>query len=115
MEAIKSKIKLRGEEKMRKSIIDIAHMVKEIDYPGGLPAELKEFHSYIVDGGHVLMCIPKQFMTALSSDKPYMYEAPIPVKYVMEKGYELVDDYLLVDVLYDGILGVVVDEIYDEF
>lgn len=100
---------------MRKSLEDIAHMVREIDYPGRLPAELKTFHTYLADGGHALMCIPKQFRNALSSDKPYMYEAPIPVKYVMEKGYEIVDGYLLVEVLYDKILGIVVDEFYYEF
>ena len=100
---------------MRKSIVDIAHMVKEIDYPGRIPAELKAFHTYLMDCGHNLMCIPKQFMNELSSDKPYMYEAPIPVKYVIEKGYEIVDGYLLVEVLYDEIFGVVVDEIYCEF
>lgn len=100
---------------MRKSLMSISHMVREMDYPGILPAQLKPFHTYLRDCGHSLMCIPKQFVKAISSGRAYMYEVPIPVKYVMEKGFELIDGYLVVDVSYDRMLGVIVEESYDEY
>ena len=86
------------------------------EYISRLPRELKVFYKYFMDSGHCLMCIPKQFVNdALSSDTPYSYVAPIPVKYVIEKGYKIINGYITIEVQYDKMLGVVVDEAYYEY
>ena len=113
---IKSGNYIDWRKKMRKSLIDIKHMVSERPYPGMLPDELKPYHAYISDSGHSLMCIPaKVEKDAFDSSEPWGYELPLPVKYVLEKGYEKRDDYLIVDVPYDENIGAVVYDRYYEF
>lgn len=89
---------------MRKSLQDIAHMVKDVPYPKQLPDEISHLHCYISDSGHCILCIPKVFMPRISSGFSE-YEVPLPVRYVLEKGWEPVEgtDAICVDVPYDNI------------
>lgn len=103
---------------MRKSLQDIAHLVKPVPYHRALPEELKHFHVYLTDGGHVLMAIPlcnapQAFAT--NGDESD-YEVGIPVKFVLEKGYDIRNGYLIVDAPYDWDgFGLEVDEQYEEY
>jgi hypothetical protein len=105
---------MKGEIKMRKSLEDIKHMVKNIPYPGYLPEELKSFHYYISDSGHCIMCVLRCHLEEAEGDM-YMYEVPVPIKYVLEKGYEIVGEHVIVDAEYDEDLGLIVDDKYFEF
>ena len=78
----------------RRSVFDLQLMTLDNEYPGELPEELKPFHYYIVREGHCLMVIPRNYLQ-LALDKNEMddYEIQIPVKYVLEKGYEFVEGH----------------------
>lgn len=45
---------------MRRSLNDIASMVRNYEYSNSLPDELKEFHAYIIDSGHCLCAVSKK-------------------------------------------------------
>jgi hypothetical protein len=100
---------------MRKSLEDIKHMVKMIPYPGVLSEKLKPYHYYIADGGHCIMCVLKLHLEEAKSGSIDDYELPVPVKYVLEKGYEIIDDYVIVEAEYDSTFGLVMDDNYFEY
>ena len=99
---------------MRKSLLDIQHMVKNIPYPGTMPDELKNHHYYILDSGHCIMCVLEYHLEEAQGDMD-MYEVPVPVKCVLENGYKKEGDYIIIGAQYDSILGLVVDDKYSEF
>ncbi|MCK9324469.1 MAG: hypothetical protein M0P69_03140 [Bacteroidales bacterium] len=99
---------------MRKSLQDIAHMVRKRTYPGALPEELKPYHAYLLDGGHAIMCVLELHL-AEASGQMDGYEVPVPVKYVLEKGYRFVGGYVIVEADYDSEIGLTVDDKYSEF
>jgi hypothetical protein len=99
---------------MRKSLEDIKHIVREISYPGKLPEELKSYHYYILDSGHCIMCVLECHLIEAKENMDE-YELPIPVSYVLEKGYKIVDGYVVVKAEYSSTLGLMVDEKYNEF
>lgn len=91
-----------------------ANFIKKNDY-SGLPKELKEFNYYYLDGGHVVMAIPKCLLDEAQKNRDLdMFECPIPCKYVLERGYEIVNEYVVVDVPYDSTFGVEIDDRYFE-
>ena len=76
---------------VRKSVFDMQVITLDTPYLGGLPPELEKFHYYFSHEGHVLMVIPRNYLKiALESGDLDDYEIQIPVKYVLEKGYEFV-------------------------
>ena len=103
-------------KELRKSLDGILHMILDKPYPKPLPELLVEYHVYVVDSGHCICAIPKPlFGAALSSGEPWMYEVPIPARYVLHTGWERHGEYLVVDVPYDDIFGVEVDERQHEY
>ncbi len=100
---------------MRKSLEDIKHMVTDRKYPG-LPDELREFNYYIADSGHCIMAIPETLLPeAEANGDLIMFECPIPVKYVLDKGYRKYGNHIVVNVGYSNVLGCDIDEKYYEF
>lgn len=86
------------------------------DNYSGLPENLKEFNYYYNDGmiGHVIMAIPECVLDeAIGSDMD-LYESPIPCKYVLEMGYRIVNNHVIVDCNYSMNCGVVIDDEYYE-
>ena len=80
---------------VRKSVFDMQVMTLDNPYEGYLPEELRKFHYYFSKEGHVLMVIPRNYLeVALESGELDDYEIQIPVKYVLEKGYEFVEGHL---------------------
>ena len=98
---------------MRKSLEDIAHMVQNRPYPG-LPEDLKPYHYYILDSGHSIMCVLEMHLEEAKENMDD-YEVPVPVKYVLEKGYRLIDGYIIVEADYSSELGLLTDDKYDEY
>lgn len=75
----------------RSSLEGIPNVTK--DYYKNLPEELVPFNYYFDDmeTGHVIMAIPKCFLDeALKDGNMDDYECPFPVKWVLEKGYEII-------------------------
>ena len=100
---------------MRKSHIGLNKNYIRKDSYKGLPTELQEFNYYYADGetGHVIMAIPKCLLAEAQKGDMDMYECPVPCRYVLEHGYEMLDSHVIVDVPY-GMFGVEVDEKYME-
>lgn len=97
---------------MRKSLEDINHMVKIELYPGEIPQDIIGHHVYILDSGHSIMCVLKEHW---DKGDPDDYEIPVPVKYVLEKGYQRISDYVIVDAPYDQFIGLDVSDEYYEY
>lgn len=103
-------------KELRRSLKDIAHMVRNYPYPGELPEELENLHYYILDGGHCIVVIPEVFRDKAVARGCWRYEVPIPVKYVLAKGWKRIEgtDSVSCDVPY-GEFGAEVPAEYDEF
>lgn len=101
---------------MRKSLQDIAFMVRDIPYPGTIPEELAHLHCYISDSGHCILAIPEPLIAEMI-EEPYMYEVAMPVKYVLKAGWRPLygTDSIVVPVGYDPAIGALVPAGYDEF
>lgn len=83
----------------------------------GLPQELDEFSYYYNDGetGHVIMAVPECLLEeALSDGDLDMYECPFPAKYVIKKGYRMVDGHVVCDGRYDSMFGLDIDSSWYE-
>ena len=101
---------------MRKSLSDIACMVRDIPYPYPLPSAIQHLHCYLLDSGHCILAVPEEFLG--KADKDYSdYEIGLPVKYVLDKGWKYIagTDSISVSVKYDSVYGAIVPEEYSEF
>lgn len=102
---------------MRKSLKDLPqNMVRKIDDYPGLPEELKEYCYWIADSGYCIMAIPEALLKEhFGSFDLWECECPVPVKYVLEKGYVKFEEYIVVQIEYSNAIGLVVPEGYDEY
>lgn len=99
---------------LRKSLEDVKHMVEFRFYTNQhLPDELIPYHVYLKDTGHCIMCVLECHLPEIS-DNYDDYELPVPVKYVLEKGYRMQDNYVIVDAEYDMDFGLLIDDEYIE-
>jgi hypothetical protein len=95
----------------RKSQEDIKHMISKRPY-ANLPPELEPYHYYVSDSGHCIMCVLECHVNETNKDE---YELPVPVRYVFEKGYRIVNGYVVVEAKYNLPFGLDVDDKYTEF
>ena len=102
---------------MRKSLEDLnPSMIRKVDDYPGLPEELKEYCYYISDSGYSIMAIPEVLLKEhFGSMELWQYEIPFPVKYVLEKGYKMFEDYVVVVADYDSELGLRIEGDYEEY
>lgn len=82
----------------------------------GLPDELKPFHFYFADKGHVILAL----MSCHAQKKPpepQRLEFPVPVRAFLKSSWQWAEDgsYLITDLAYDNMLGVLYDEADIEF
>ena len=92
------------------------NFVRKIDDYPDLPDQLKEYCYYLSDQGYVLTVIPEMLLKEHFGDMElWNYEVPVPVKYVLEHGYHVFEDYIAVDVPYDDEIGVYIDDGYNEY
>lgn len=100
---------------MRKSLEDIMHMVSKKPYHKVMPKELEPYHYFLLDSGHCIMCVLERHLDEAKETCMDDYEIPIPIKYVLEKGYRIINGYIIVDADYDDSFGLNVDVKYYEF
>ncbi|MDE5695797.1 MAG: hypothetical protein K2I96_00035 [Lachnospiraceae bacterium] len=101
---------------MRKSHKGISSGLIKKDNYNGLPTELDEFNYYYNDGdtGHVIMAVPESLLAeAEINGNLDMFECPVPCRYILEHGYKLCKNHVIVDVPY-GMFGIDIDERYYE-
>lgn len=99
---------------MRRSLKGIEHMVIPKLYAKPIPDELIPYHVYLKDCGHSILCVLECHLPNAKGNYDN-YELPVPVKYVLEKGYRMQDGYIIVDAEYDNFLGLMVDDKYTEW
>ena len=101
---------------MRKSLQDLnpAHIRKVDDYHG-LPGELTEYCYWISDSGYSIMAVPEVLLKEHFGDMElWQYEVPMPVRYVLEKGWKFFEGYVIVVADYDDEIGLRIEgEYYD--
>ena len=88
-------------------------------YHKPLPSELEKWYVYILDGGHSIFVLLKQFEKELKDNPKYSYTdfmIPCPVKTVL-KGYSINSDgIIIVDGLkYNSQIGLIIDEEDEEY
>lgn len=95
---------------MRRSHEGLVGIIK--DNYKGLPNELQEFNYYYGDGlGHVIMAIPEGLLKEAEEYGDLdMYECPVPVRYVLNRGYRIYKEHIVCDVKYDPVFGIDVNE-----
>ena len=101
----------------RKSLRGISHMLRDIPYKKPLPVPLIHLHVYVADAGHCLMAVPAVFVSDAVREGCENYEVPLPVRYVLEKGWKPIagTDAIAVSVPYDNTFGAEVPEGYEEY
>ena len=98
----------------RKSVAGLPGVRK--DNYDGLPENLKEFNYYFQECGHSIMAIPKCLLkNAIHCNALDDFEIPIPVKYVLEKGYKMYKGHVVCDVKVDVVRGITFAQGYEEF
>lgn len=99
---------------MRKSLQGIPGARKD-DYPA-LPGELKEFNYFVPDAGRCIAAIPEpELERAKRNGDLDMFEAMLPVRYVLDTGWRIEDGHVVVDVEYSSLIGAVVPPEYYEW
>jgi hypothetical protein len=101
---------------MRRSLEDLNPKLYWKDYYENLPKELKEFNYFVADTGHVILAIPDELLAQAEANGDLdMFECCMPVKYVLEKGYHIYKNHVIVNAVYDSTLGVVIPNKYYEY
>lgn len=107
--------------KVRDSLKDFERYVIKDNYPD-IPDELREFNWYVADAGRCIMSVPKIFFIEAKEkgkENLYDYEIALPVRYVLKKGYEIIETptskHVIVDVPYNPEFGAEIDEEYNEY
>lgn len=102
---------------LRKSLEDIAFAVRDVPYPRPLPKDVEHLHCYVTDQGHCLLAIPEVLLVGADRANLWMYEVPMPVRFVLKKGYRHIPDtdHIAVSVPYDPTFGTRVPDGYEEF
>jgi hypothetical protein len=95
--------------------MDIKNMVTNKAYAGAIPEELQKFHYYIADQGHCIVCVLQCHLDEARENGMDDYEIPVPLKYVLEKGYEVEKGYVILNALYNSVFGVEIPEGYYEY
>lgn len=80
-----------------------------------LPKALEKHHVYYTDSGHCILCVLEAHLEQALKTGMDMFEVPVPIKYVIEKGYRIVNDHVVVDAPYDEFLGLDIDGKYREY
>lgn len=103
---------------IRKSLMDLNrdYIIERPNYTKAkLPDELMEYCYYLLDSGYVIMAIPKSlFDDNVRHNDLDDFECPVPMKYVLQKGYTFYNNHVIVDAPYFK-FGLEVDEEYYEY
>ena len=92
--------------------MSLSYIAKKVKY-NDMPKELEEFSYWVSDLGYCLIAIPECFIPDVEQKKdPFLYEMPMPLNYVKEKGYRLYQGHLVVDAPCDRKLGLPIPEKY---
>lgn len=94
---------------VRRSLLGIAHTACR---RSDLSEKLKAHAYHIPDMGNDIMAVPKTLLDEAKGKDLFDHEVPIPVNYVLEKGYAIRQGHVIVDAPYALPFGLDVDEEY---
>lgn len=104
---------------MRNSVEDLVKKgyTVTMELPDNLPKDLAEYYVYLVDNGHSVVAVTPVHAEKAKKEGHDLedYEVPIPVDYILEKGYVIEDGVVICDFPYDSEWGVVLDEKYNTY
>ena len=102
---------------MRKSLEALNQsMIRKVDDYPDLPKELAEYCYWLADAGTCIMCVPEVLLKEhFGSMDLWNYEVPVPVRYVLEKGYKFFESYVVIVADYDKNRGLVIPEEYYDY
>lgn len=91
-------------------------LMKERRYPRPLPPELAQWYCYPADSGHSILCLlgsgsGEAFGPGVDTLQSLL---PVPVKAVL-RGYLIDRGFVVVDLPYDSVRGLVTDPADDEY
>lgn len=84
-------------------------------YHSALPKELVYYYVWLSDCGHSIMCVLSQHIDEARKGDISDYMLPVPVKYVLEKGYTVHPDCIEVTAQYILPMGLYIDGDYEEW
>jgi len=82
-------------------------------YPLPLPEELEQWHVYVGDCGHSILCLLQAFIDKINDPDIEDHLIPVPVKAVL-RGYRIENNIVIVDLPYSEELGLMGDEEDDD-
>ncbi len=82
-------------------------------YHSALPNELENWYVYCCDSGHNILCCLKQYFKQCEDNTNNL--TPVPIKYVQRTGYEIIDNYVVVEAPYSEDTGLMVPVEDNEF
>lgn len=88
-------------------------LVRGKQYPAPLPADLRDWYCYPVDGGHSILCLLEQ-ETKFEAEDLALFSLPVPVKAVL-RGYRIYKEFPVVNLPYDSNIGLITDAEDDEY
>lgn len=90
-------------------------ILHDTPYHSKLPSDIEDWHCYVEDCGHSILCLPKCMVDeAFATDNIQVFLTPIAVRTVL-RGYSIRDGYVVVDVEYDRFLGIDTPDDDDEY
>lgn len=101
------------EEEIRQRVAEAATRIhSKPACPDNIPEDLKPYGVYVSDGGYCVMSIIPAFVDRVPIED---YLIPVPVRYLMYKGYSFAHDYPVVEAEYDGETGLVIPDGFEDF
>lgn len=98
--------RLNPRQIIKEGLASFPHALIDYPYHSSLPPELEEWHCYTIDGGHSIYCLVKSLADkAFETNRVDDYMVAISVKTVL-RGYQMREGYVVVDAVYDSLVGV---------
>lgn len=88
-------------------------LVRGKTYLSPLPDALRAWYCYTSDGGHSLLCAVKSLYTP--GGDPNDFLVPMPVKSVLRAGHTEQEGYIVVDIPYNSLIGLITPREDDEY
>lgn len=89
------------------------YLVRGKTYPHPLPEALQAWYCYTSDGGHSLLCAVKSLYVPGGDPKGFL--VPVPVKSVLRVGHTEQEGYIVVDIPYNSLIGLLTPGEDDEY
>jgi len=88
-------------------------LVEAVRYSSPLSPTLAAWYCYTMDGGHSILCFLRQDWRSGRNTEDYL--TPVPVKTVLRHGFEIEENYIVVNLDFDKSSGLDIPDSDEEF